>query len=271
MRQIDQGTVIYGIRSDKYPGIRCFGIIITASCDIAQDKVGKLYYLLAADAKDWFCSRSAYSQVYLTKIQNLKKNFADVAFKCALNPEFLQDFTREELIHIIETEVQEANMRKKIISAYDNLAAFYAPEMSAESIKAAIKADGKPIETFLSQIDRGQILHYYYLPQTAYMPNERRDAGLIIDLQEIGYLTLGDACRIDSEGIDYLNLPLEGKEKERLIKQFWLESKDDFVEIEGSIKPPWREHLMQRFSHGFIRIGLNGATKADYTSLVSSI
>lgn len=55
---LDQGTIIYGIRSDKYPNLRCYGIIITASCDIAQQKVSKLYYLLAIDATEWFCSTS---------------------------------------------------------------------------------------------------------------------------------------------------------------------------------------------------------------------
>ena len=31
----DQGTIVYGIKSLKYPDSVCYGIIITASCDIA--------------------------------------------------------------------------------------------------------------------------------------------------------------------------------------------------------------------------------------------
>lgn len=73
--QLDQGTIIYGIRSDKYPNLRCYGVIITASCDIAQQKVSKLYYLLAIDAKEWFCSKFAYPQVYCSKIEGLQKSF----------------------------------------------------------------------------------------------------------------------------------------------------------------------------------------------------
>lgn len=42
---LDQGTIIYGIRSDKYPAFPCYGIIITARCDIAQDTFVKDGYL----------------------------------------------------------------------------------------------------------------------------------------------------------------------------------------------------------------------------------
>ena len=39
MNYIDQGTVIYGMRSEKYPEKMCYAIIISARCDIANDKV----------------------------------------------------------------------------------------------------------------------------------------------------------------------------------------------------------------------------------------
>ena len=45
----------------------------------------------------------------------------------------------------------------------------------------------------------------------------------------------------------------------------------DFVGIEGKISSPWREHLIQRFSHSFARIGLDGATSVDHAKLASSI
>ena len=38
-----QGTTIYGLRSQYYEGICCYGVIITARCDIAQEKVKALH------------------------------------------------------------------------------------------------------------------------------------------------------------------------------------------------------------------------------------
>ena len=45
MKDITQGTIISGLRSSKYK-IETYGIIISARCDIANDKINKIYYLL---------------------------------------------------------------------------------------------------------------------------------------------------------------------------------------------------------------------------------
>lgn len=44
MDELDQGSVLYGLRSDRYPGIPCYGIVITASCDIANSKVSTVRF-----------------------------------------------------------------------------------------------------------------------------------------------------------------------------------------------------------------------------------
>ena len=41
--------------------------------------------------------------------------------------------------------------------------------------------------------------------------------------------------------------------------------------FESQIQSPWREHLMQRFSHAFVRIGLDGAEKKDYEVLATKV
>lgn len=64
MDELDQGSVLYGLRSDRYPGIPCYGIVITASCDIANSKVSKIYCLIGVDAKQWFCTEYGYRQAY---------------------------------------------------------------------------------------------------------------------------------------------------------------------------------------------------------------
>lgn len=55
-KKINQGTVIYGIKCEKYPSSACYGVIISARCDIAQSKVAKYYYLIAVDATKWLQS-----------------------------------------------------------------------------------------------------------------------------------------------------------------------------------------------------------------------
>lgn len=98
------------------------------------------------------------------------------------------------------------------------------------------------------------------------------DSGLIIDLQEISFLSMDDAKQIVRQGIDNLLLCQQSLQTcDRLRTNFWLENPDDFVAVEGNIISPWREHLMQRFSRDFSRIGLDGATEQDYKKLAESI
>lgn len=269
--QLDQGTIIYGIRSDKYENLHCYGIIITASCDIAQQKVSKLYYLLAIDAREWFCSKFAYFQVYYSKIEGIREKFFSNAEKYNLDPKSLLCFSKDEVKQIIDEEISRKEQRSKLLTLYNDLLLYSASDISENQIKEAIKSDASPVVKFLSRVSKGEVLHYYYLPEASYHKNEVRHNGLIVDLQEIGYVSLSDALKIQTDGIDYLALPEDPLLKKQFKHDFWLETEKDFVAIEGKIESPWREHLMQRFSHGFIRIGLDGATEADYEILSRSI
>ena len=56
----------------------------------------------------------------------------------------------------------------------------------------------------------------------------------------------------------------------RLKDNYWLEHDGDFVAIDGTIKSPWCEHLMQHFSNCFSRIGLDNPTDDDYKKLIEN-
>ena len=52
-REITQGSIITNIRSLKYPNFPCLGIVISARCDFAQDKIQNFYLLSALPIKLW--------------------------------------------------------------------------------------------------------------------------------------------------------------------------------------------------------------------------
>ena len=137
--------------------------------------------------------------------------------------------------------------------------------------KQIIQSDPQAIVKFLDKVGKNEIYHYYYLPEVAYKNSQSRSNGLIIDLQEIDSLPLSDAAKIEKEGIDALlisSLP-NADERFRLKSHYWLDKPENFVMLESQIQSPWREHLMQRFSHAFVRIGLDGAVKKDYVNLAA--
>lgn len=99
---LDQGTVIYGIKSDKYPAFPCYGIIITARCDIAQNKVPKYHYLVAVDASSWFSSKHGYQLVYSKTIADKMKTVCDKATALELDGQTLLSTSTEQLEIILQ-------------------------------------------------------------------------------------------------------------------------------------------------------------------------
>lgn len=272
MLNLDQGTIIYGLRSQKYPDSHCYGIIVTASCDIANDKVSKFYYLLGIDASEWICSEIGYQQAYAEKIHNLCSKFSQEAEKHSLSADLLLNFSEEEVEQIILSEIDKKGQQDSFREMYNQMRVFCCANMTVDMRKRAIRTDTKPAQRFIKRVGKGELVHFYYLPETSYCDNGKCDKGLIVDLQEIAALTPQDVKQIVSPGIDYLLLPqLEESDQQRLKTQFWLESSDDFVVVDNKITSPWREHLMQRFSFGFVRIGLDGATDSDYETLIQRV
>lgn len=284
------------MRSSKYPSGPCYGIIINARCDIAQHKISKYYYLTAVDAQAWFSSKYGYTLVYGKMIEDKRRDICNKAKELELDGQSLLSFSAENCATVLQdAEQQFAGNKKSVnkltslrssIDQYRKIAQIEADDLNR---KEAIKSNKKEAVHYLKEIDSGKLHHYYFLPQAAYLDNEIKSKGLIVDLLEIESLTLKDAQKIANplaEGILYQDLPplpaIEElsqvnefdalrerfKERLRLEKTFWLKDSSDFVQIEGTIKSPWCEHLMQRFSNVFIRIGLDNPSEDDYNTLI---
>ena len=270
--ELDQGSVLYGVRSDKYPDTCCYGIIISASCDVAQCKVPKFYYLIAVDAREWFLTEAGYGVLFESKINQMRKNLDDASLKCGLDNSVVVKLNEEEIRQVLESEVGNTKSRDELEKCYYNFNKYLTSNTTIESRRDIVKNEKKMVVKFLKNISKGEIFHFYYLPQDSYLGNGVKNTGLIVDFQEIEVLSLEDASNILTPGIDFMRLTLENDEKERQLRtQFWLQTNEDFVAIEGKIGSPWREHMMQRFSYAFTRIGLDGATDDDYIDLFNGI
>lgn len=269
MEHLDQGTIIYGMNSPKYPDVCCYGLIISASCDIANDKISKLYCLTCVDADEWMLTQVGYDQMYKDKKLQLMKKMSDESQKYGLNAELLMSFSEKQFRTIVEENIDNLKERKSISKVYEQYKKFCVVTASTKGRKTAIYEDKKTAQKYMEQMGKGDLLHYYYLPKIAFDDKKGKSEGLVVDLQEILTIDCKDAKRFISPGIDFLTLADYSKEEQtRLCEYFWLKKDSDFVMIEGKVESPWREHLMQRFSYGFVRIGIDGATNKDYEELI---
>ena len=286
----------------KYPTTLCYGVIITAKCDIAQNKVTKYYYLTAVDAAKWFSTEHGFQQTFGQIIRETHDTIMEKAKVVELDGDALLSFPLDTIRMIIEDKKEGADKAQKdaiqkLLKAIERHFSFCRPGMTDDERFCVIKNNIKTVIRTLEDIDAGKQHHYYYLPEDAYLENGIKSKGIIIDLLEIESMSLGDAKKLlekFGKGITYDNLPelpdeesikmaIEEKntsllnkkfelmrERCRLQSTYWLEKPDDFVAIEGMTRSPWCEHLMQRFSNAFIRIGLDNPQKGDFEEAINS-
>ena len=293
---LDQGTILTRIRCEKYPEINCFGIIVTASCDIAQRKVQKYYYVTALDAKKWITTEVGFNYLLADEIKNrydaLKKEAEGF-----ISIDTLTAMTIDEAKNAISNlqipeEMGKRDKISQLSDRYDKYAQLVHPGITIQdrsmAIIAILNESNKKKESLIKKLKaiyKGEINQYYYLPMNAF--SERHDVGwigLVLDFQELGFFYQRDLERLMSPGfdpftLDELNIEITGYTVSDCVRYnqiFFMddtdvESEGNSVEVTGCIHSPWREHMMQHFSFAFSRIGLEELTNSDFENLAMSV
>lgn len=114
--EIEQGTIIYGVKSNKYPESKCYSIIISARCDVFNGKIDKVYCLTALDVGEWLCTKKGFDIVYY-------KDFLDRINQLLsgkkINASVLKDFSEDERNRLIfQFKEKDQEIKKRIYAAY---------------------------------------------------------------------------------------------------------------------------------------------------------
>ena len=264
MQAVDQGTLIYGMRSEKYPEQACYGIVISARCDIANCKIRRLYYLIAVGVEEWLVSEAGFEVAIKTVLNGARDSFFDGAKSNGLDGETLLSFDTEQVRTVIYSELKE-KAAEALMGRYQQYRSCLCSTLEARRSKIKT-TDSKKIKKVLEDINNGVYTHLYYLPEAAFRKDGQKSKGLIVDLQEIEAISITDIEAICKNKVD--GLVLNSESAEYYSRFCWIEGKECYTDIDGLIVSPWCEHLMQRFAHGFIRIGLDGATSEDFGKLI---
>lgn len=264
-----QGTVINSIRSKKYSDCICFGIIISARCDIANDKVQKFFYLESVDLKSWIFSEVGYDFLIKEKIKSVEGNLQVLCTENGLDWDSLKKFSVEEFKQVISTEIQNNKLQNKVFQYFEQYTNYASRGLSLKDRKFILKKEKGNIIKLLLNISNGKDTHFIYIPSSA-MQNQIKD-GLVVDLQEIDYLdanTVQDLCNCL---IDEKNPELDNEKKNYYDKRFVLSEGTGYSMEFCEIESPWIEYLLQHFSNMFIRIGVENLNKSEITEIVEKI
>ncbi|MCH5152088.1 MAG: hypothetical protein J1F65_05480 [Clostridiales bacterium] len=267
---IEQGSIIFGLNSKKYPEQACFGVIITASCDIANQKVGEVYYLTAVNVKEWLCTKRGHALVIKNKRKALYNKLQQQVRSQRLNESLLVKLSLEEVKTVINETVTHDKTREDILNNIHNYLELI-NDSTIEKRKGDAQLYSHDCGELLNQISKGDYHRFIYLPEIAYMESSKKDNGIIVDFQEINCLPMEEIRLLVNGEIDYMIQEDNLDNLQKLKEGFWLKNKDDFAFLYGKISSPWREHLMQHFSFYFTRIGLDGAETKDFQKISEGI
>ena len=264
MYSLTQGTIITGVRSDKYSNIRCNGVVISARCDLANCKISKIYYLIAVPSDDWLLSDEGFNIVLSQRQNDLEDKLQTKLGGSGLDWSTLKSFSVEEFSTVIHD--QEVGLKKdtdKVLEVFRTFKNYTSKYLELGDKKAILQNESKSVASSLLKIANGQMMHYIYVPENAYIKDGSIDRGLIIDLQELEYISIRDAERLVNCEIDIQSKDLSEVDKQRYNNCFFLMDWPGYAMAEYDIASPWTEYIMQRFSNAFIRIGVDGPQKED--------
>ncbi len=254
-----QGTIIENMRSKKYPDLKCKGIVISARCDLEQDKIKFFHCLIALSMEDWI-----FEVLFKDIIEEKKKELFGIikqyVDKHPIDFETLVKMgtDKAEIILMNCANKNEKNNVEKWITSWKNLNLVSCEKMDRKKQQIYLKDNAaKLVERKIQQLHNSAYPKFAFVPIKAYCDNDSPVDGLVVDLQDIIQVSIRikeDILKCKYDFSDY-----KGDNRKEINEIFFFENKDDFVIADNIIKSPWIEYILQLFAHSFIRIGVDNA------------
>lgn len=268
MNGCTQGTIITGIRSKRYPECECYGILISSRCDLANEKINKVFYLHAYPFNQWITSNVAFEMFSANLVNDLDQKINALLVEKELEWEVLKNFSEEEFRTV--TSIPENGIYSKIKDDYKKYKQYTSPMLSGAEKKRLLQEIKKRVVDICSNIISGQYLHYTFLPATSFGDRKSIGSGFLIDHQELDFMTLNTLKIIQNGKMDDKNFDLTQSDKNFYNENFKILESPGFAIIDGHVKSPWIEYLLQRFSNSFSRIGVDLPDKKEIKEYINN-
>ena len=255
-----QGTIIEDIRSKKYPGIRCKGVVISARCDLEQDKIRQFHCLTALSMDDWIFE--VLFKVIVREMEN--NNFGKIrnyAENKGLDFDTILEIgvdRAEEVLRKSATNKEKNNI-DKWIAAWKEFKLLSTEEIERGQKKEFLRNRGNALlKSKIRQLYNSAFPKYAFIPEKAFSNRKSSVDGIVVDLQDVNQMDLSLQRNIFAYEYDYRVLKDEEKRKQ-INELFFFENMDDFIIADSVVESPWIEYILQLFANSFMRIGVDNA------------
>ena len=236
---LNQGAVFIGAYAEDYAESVNYGLVITARCDIAQDKAKKYSYMPLVSLVDWM--KFDFVELLIKRVTKAAQNSVVSTLKSIGGSELLLKTYPLAKIQENYKEQGSAKQRKSFTNAcrklelLDSVNDLPVSDEMLNQLIASFESDAKAI---IQQLIAQNLTGYYFVDDVL------EGGACIALLREIHHLkrdtalALRTGIRIDDGSVNYPD-------------------DSDLSYTIGTIKSPYIEHVMQKFSELFIRIGID--------------
>ena len=239
-RILTQGSIINNCIAENYStNLVIYGLIITPRCDLAHDgKVNSVHYLPIVDFDDWFCC-DGISYLWNKWTVKNKEKFIQMCNEYKV-PSGLQDYLLYE--KIAEKVIVDKSKRLSFINKAKLLFNDDVKKRDFENHYHKSDTQKRLIDNLIKDD-----LPAYYLIDDWENGRGRPKVVLLRDLKRISYETSQKICK----GLNFSDLNKTYDELK------YTSDYDVLYQVCTEVNSPFIEHILQRFSHNFCRIGVD--------------
>ncbi|RDL14864.1 hypothetical protein DFO62_12760 [Serratia fonticola] len=238
-KTLSQGTIFNCAYSKNYPYQEILGLVISARCDIANQRKVKFYNYIPAIPFEQWRDKESWELLKDQTYNSINKSVNELIIKSKFSIHNLTVYGYDRILEIIK---KENRLKPKEIDRLIDLKMKLDLLCSHRKYECIAKEFPRELSKIVDDIIKNKSSDYFFID------NLEGYGALIVNLREIRELDLNVAkglpngINIDEiESYPGLNPNVKNK----------------FCSIVGQLKSPYIELLMQRFSNNFTRIGVN--------------
>lgn len=243
--ELTQGSVFYGAFVEDYSDSINYGLVITARCDISQKKASIYSYLPLVSLENWLVKEFPsllYSKIHKSIYSNLVSAFINIGGSELLLETYGLDKLKESFKDS-GSQKQRTKFYEKV-EDFNKLNYLLSSVVDADELRALMKSSkvfGSASEVIFNDLISQNLLGYYFVDDIT------SDGPHIIKLRDVYHLKSDYAVNL-RKGVNLKNVN-------------YIKDNDEKSFTVGEIKSPYIEHILQKFSSVFTRIGIDDPDK----------
>lgn len=255
---LNQGTIFSCATAERYPDRPVMGLVITARCDVSNDKAQVYNYVPVVHFDDWLLQDGA--RILADRVE--RASFGDlrnILQQLNMSTSILTTMCPSRILDVIfrarnaEKPVsQRCAQFEKACRRNEIARKLLKGESPVEAASALFSAERTECNKIIKELCQNAVADAYFLPRISTNDDQ---SGYVVLMREIHHIPKVLANAI-SNGMDYERYASIVKIDARIQGRMQMDI-DSFALPTGVIKSPYVEHFLQRLTLLFSRIGVS--------------